>query len=77
MTYTTGQAVRWSPGFTAWFARPVAVRAGRITGTRKQYADCPQCFLAHQPCPGPWYTVDYPGHPGISGLYAEHQLQPA
>ena len=77
MTYSTGQSVRWSPSLTQWFGHPGrAALVGRITGTR-QHASCPQCTLAALPCPGPWYTVDYPGHPGLTGLYAEHQLQPA
>lgn len=77
MTYTTGQTVRWSPTFAGWYGPDAPTQVGRITGTRTKYADCPEHYGNRQRCPGPWYVVDVPGHPQHSGLYAEHQLQPA
>lgn len=73
--FKTGQTVRWSPSFAGWFGR--GSHAGRITSIRRERASCPQCALAAAECPGPWYIVDFAGHPGLCGLYAEHQLQAA
>ena len=73
--FRTGQTVRWSPEFAAWFGRDGVT--GRISSIRRERASCPLCALAHVVCPGPWYMVDFDGHPDLCGLYAEHQLQAA
>ena len=77
MSFTTGQTVRWTDEFAGWMGSGRGAEVGRVVTIRRERASCPLCTLDAAECPGPWYTVDYAGHPGLSGLYAEHMLQPA
>ena len=77
MRFATGQTVRWTYEFAAWFGHGRGAEVGRVVTIRRERASYPLGALDAAECPGPWYTVDFPGHPGLSGLYAEHTLQAA
>ena len=79
-TFRIGQTVRWSPELTEWYddtSDTSAAQVGRIVTVDLTSGSC--CLCAGHPwnCPGPWYLVDFAGREGLTGVYAEHQLQAA